>query len=83
MEVCKVGGARLTAKLGRATYVTDTGDLPPDPGAMSLLLLTKGMKLAQEAEGVWSWGGVGNLISLMVFPFLSLIEDRLWKKLVH
>ena len=28
-------------------------------------------------------GGVGNLISLMVFPFLSLIEDGLWKKLVH
>ena len=35
MEACKAGGegtAELTAKLGRATYVTDTGNLPPDQG---------------------------------------------------
>jgi dihydroxyacetone kinase len=52
--VCKQGGAKLTAKLGRATYIMDTGNLPPDPGAMSLVLLTKGMMegLAREAEGV-------------------------------
>jgi hypothetical protein len=37
------GTAKLMAKLGRATYVMDTGNLPPDPGAMSLVLLTKGM----------------------------------------
>jgi dihydroxyacetone kinase len=45
---------KLTAKLGRATYVTDTGNLPPDPGAMSLVLLNKGLMegLAWEAEGV-------------------------------
>ena len=35
VEACKVGGedtAKLTVKLGRATYVTDTGYLPPDLG---------------------------------------------------
>ena len=35
VEVCKAGGegtAKLTAKLGRATYVMDTGNLPPDRG---------------------------------------------------
>ena len=35
MEACKAGGegmAKLTAKLGRAMYVTDTGNLPPDQG---------------------------------------------------
>jgi len=48
---CKLGGAKLTAKLGRATYVMDTGDLPPDPDAMSLVFLMKGMMewLAREA----------------------------------
>lgn len=37
------------AKLGRV----DTGNLPPDPGAMILVFLAKGMMewLAQEAEG--------------------------------
>jgi dihydroxyacetone kinase len=52
VEACKVGGegtAKLTAKLGRATYVTDTGNLPPDPGAMSLVFLTKGMQEGLEA----------------------------------
>ena len=57
VEACKVGGegtAKLTAKLGRATYVTDTGNLPPDPGAMSLVFLTKGMEegLAREVGKV-------------------------------
>ena len=57
VEACKAGGegtAKLTAKLGRATYVTDTGNLPPDPGAMSLVFLTKGMEegLAREVEKV-------------------------------
>lgn len=45
-RACKEGGegtAALTAKLGRATYVGDTGNLPPDPGAMSLVSLTAGM----------------------------------------
>jgi dihydroxyacetone kinase len=56
VEAYKAGGegtAELMAKLGRATYVTDTGNLPPDPGAMSLVFFTKGMMegLAQEAEG--------------------------------
>ena len=52
------GTAKSIAKLGRATYVTDTGDLPPDPGAMSLVFLTKGMMgggLARGVEKVWSW----------------------------
>ena len=51
-EACKVGGAKLKAK-PRATYVTDTDNLPPDPGAMSLVFLMKGMMewLARE-EGV-------------------------------
>lgn len=42
----KIGGegtAKLTAKLGRATYVNDDGNLPPDPGAMSFAFLVKGM----------------------------------------
>jgi len=57
VEACKVSGegtAKLTAKLGRATYVTDTGILPPDPGAMSLVFLIQGKMegLTQEAEGV-------------------------------
>ena len=61
VEACKLRGegpAKLMAKLGRATYVTDMGNLPPDPGAMSLVFLTKGLMegLAWEAEGVWSWG---------------------------
>ena len=50
VEACKVGGegtAGLTAKLVRATYVTDTGNLPPDPGAMRLVFLTK--------EQWWGW----------------------------
>lgn len=45
-EATKTGGegtAKLTAKLGRATYVNDDGDLPPDPGAMSFVFLVKGM----------------------------------------
>ncbi|KIY44664.1 dihydroxyacetone kinase [Fistulina hepatica ATCC 64428] len=43
---CKAGGegtAKLTAKLGRATYVGDNGNLPPDPGAMSLVFLVAGI----------------------------------------
>jgi len=57
VEAWKLGGegtAKLMAKRGRATYVMDTGNLPPEPGAMSLVLLTKGMMdgLAREAEGV-------------------------------
>jgi dihydroxyacetone kinase len=59
VEVWKLDGegtAKLMAKLGRATYVTDTGNLLPDPGVMSLVFLTKGMTewLAREAEGVVS-----------------------------
>lgn len=45
-EATKLGGegtAQLTAKLGRATYVNDDGNLPPDPGAMSFVFLVKGM----------------------------------------
>ena len=36
-------------------YVTDTGNLPPDPGPTSLVFLTKGMMeaLAREVEQVW------------------------------
>ena len=57
VEACKVGRegtAGLTAKLGRARYATDTGNLPPDSGAMSLVVLTKGMMegLAWEADKV-------------------------------
>ncbi|KAJ7641469.1 Dak1 domain-containing protein [Roridomyces roridus] len=46
VEACRAGGegtAKLVAKLGRATYVGDNGNLPPDPGAMCLVFLTKGM----------------------------------------
>jgi len=47
VEACKKGGEgtkELVAKLGRATYVGEKeGGLPPDPGAMSLVALTKGM----------------------------------------
>jgi dihydroxyacetone kinase len=43
VEACKAGGEG-TPKLERATYVTDTGNLPPDPGAMSLVFLTKGIQ---------------------------------------
>ncbi|KAJ7119555.1 Dak1 domain-containing protein [Mycena epipterygia] len=46
VAACKQGGegtAALVAKLGRATYVGDNGNLPPDPGAMSLVFLTAGM----------------------------------------
>ncbi|KAJ7675427.1 hypothetical protein B0H17DRAFT_1080731 [Mycena rosella] len=46
VEACREGGegtAALVAKLGRATYVGDNGNLPPDPGAMSLVFLTAGM----------------------------------------
>lgn len=45
-KATKAGGegtAKLTAKLGRATYVNDDGNLPPDPGAMSFVFLVKGM----------------------------------------
>ena len=56
VEVYKMGGegTKLTAKL-RATYVTDTGNLSPDPGPTSLVFLTKGMMeaLAREVEQVW------------------------------
>jgi len=57
VKACKADGqgtVKLMAKLGRATYVMDTGNLPPDPGAMSLVFLTKGMMegLAWEVEGV-------------------------------
>lgn len=46
VTACEAGGegtAALVAKLGRATYVGDNGNLPPDPGAMSLVFLTAGM----------------------------------------
>ena len=61
VETCKLGWestAGLTVKLRRATYVTDTGNLLPDPGAMSLVSLIKGVMegLTREAEGVRSWG---------------------------
>ncbi|KAL1665340.1 Dak1 domain-containing protein [Schizophyllum commune] len=45
-KACKEGGegtAKLTAKLGRATYVGDNGNLPPDPGAMSVVVMMAGM----------------------------------------
>jgi dihydroxyacetone kinase len=63
VEAYKLGGegvVKLTAKLGRATYVTDTGNLPPDPGAMSLVLLTKGLMegLAWGAGRGFEVGGV-------------------------
>ena len=54
VQACREGGegtAKLTAKLGRATYVTDNGNLPPDPGAMSLVILTEGMLKGLEAVG--------------------------------
>ncbi|KAF8151786.1 Dak1 domain-containing protein [Crassisporium funariophilum] len=54
VEACKEGGegtAKLVAKLGRAAYVGDNGDLPPDPGAMSLVALTKGMQKGLEVVG--------------------------------
>jgi len=46
--------AKLKARLRRATYVIDAGNLPPDPGAMCLVFLTKGLMegLAREAEEV-------------------------------
>jgi hypothetical protein len=53
VEGRKLGGEgtpRLTAKLGSATYVTDTANLPPDPDTMNLVFLTKGM-----TEGLASW----------------------------
>lgn len=50
---CKVGG-KLTVRLGRATYVMETGYLLPDAGAVGLVFLTKGLMegLAREAEKV-------------------------------
>ena len=54
VEACKVGeeGATgLTAKLRKA-YITDTGNLPPDSGAMNLVFLTKGITEELEAERV-------------------------------
>jgi dihydroxyacetone kinase len=61
VEAWKLGGEG-TAKLGRATYVMDTGNLPPDPGAMSLGLWTKGMMegLARRRREFEVGGGVGN-----------------------
>ena len=49
-EACKVGGVKLKAKQRRATCVTVTGIPPPDPGAMSLLFLTKGLMERLEVE---------------------------------
>ncbi|KAL0572138.1 hypothetical protein V5O48_009816 [Marasmius crinis-equi] len=54
-EACRVGGegtASLKAKLGRATYVGGDGDvvLPPDPGAMSLVALARGMGKVLRGE---------------------------------
>ncbi|KAH8826708.1 Dak1 domain-containing protein [Flagelloscypha sp. PMI_526] len=43
------GTKELKAKLGRATYVGDSGDLPPDPGAMSLVALVVGMNEVLKA----------------------------------
>ncbi|KAJ6590569.1 Dak1 domain-containing protein [Mycena vulgaris] len=54
VEACKAGGegtAALVAKLGRATYVGDNGNLPPDPGAMSLVFLTAGMLKGLKSTG--------------------------------
>lgn len=51
-NICKEGGegtAKLVAKLGRASYVSDNGNLPPDPGAMSLVALTRGMQKGLQA----------------------------------
>ena len=50
-EACKVGGVKLKAKPRKATYVTDTGNLPLDPGMISLVFLTKGLMewFAREA----------------------------------
>lgn len=57
VEACKVGGegtAKLTSELGRTTYVTDTVNSLPDPGAMSLVFLTKEMMegLVRKGENV-------------------------------
>jgi dihydroxyacetone kinase len=49
------GTARLVARLGRATYVGDgggKGDMPPDPGAMSVVALTEGMVRGMDAVGL-------------------------------
>ncbi|KAK1222254.1 hypothetical protein PQX77_014887 [Marasmius sp. AFHP31] len=54
-EACRAGGegtANLKAKLGRATYVGGDGDvaLPPDPGAMSLVALARGIGKALRSS---------------------------------
>ena len=53
-EACKVGGAKLKAKARRTKYVTDKDNLPPDPGAMSLVFLMKRTIrwVSPEVEGV-------------------------------
>ena len=55
-EACKVGGAKLKAKARGTKYVTDTDNLPPDPGAMSLVFLMKRTMdgLARTWRDVWS-----------------------------
>lgn len=76
-EACKAGGVKLKAKSRRVTYVTDTDNLQPDPGAMSLVFSTKGMMEGWPGDG----GGVKlGGCSWMLFPFVSFIEDKLWKK---
>ena len=54
METCKLGGESTAKLMGRATFVPDTGNLPPGPGAMGLAFLTEKLikGLAWEAEGV-------------------------------
>ena len=52
------GTASLTAKLGRATYVTDTGNLPPGSGAMSLVFLTKGIVTIPGCGQDLSWRSI-------------------------
>ena len=48
----------LAAKLERLTYVTDTGNLPPVPGAMSSVFLIKGMmEGTTQGGGGLKWGG--------------------------
>ncbi|KAK7036706.1 hypothetical protein VNI00_011371 [Paramarasmius palmivorus] len=52
-QACRAGGegtAKLTAKLGRATYVGGNDELPPDPGAMSLVAFVTGVGKALRGQ---------------------------------
>jgi len=52
---------------------------------MSLVFLMKGVMEWLAREGVLNWGDCRKLSlnSLMLFPFVSFIEDKLWKKSMH